>query len=152
MYNFEFGMSTKIAFGVGQVSNLRDVVPKYGKKILLVYGGGSVKKNGAYDDVVKVIKSFDGEIYELGNVSPNPHVSTARDGVDICKTEGIEAVIAIGGGSVIDCSKLIAAGAKYSGDCWELVKNSILIQEALPVFVVSTVAASGSDIDRKSVV
>ena len=152
MYNFEFGMDTKVAFGAGQVAKLAEIIPAFGKKILLVYGGGSAKKNGSYDDVVKMIKSFDGEITELGNVASNPHISTARDGVKLCQEKDIEVIVAVGGGSVIDCSKLIAAGALYEGDCWELVKNSILIEDALPVFVVSTVAASGSDIDCAGVI
>lgn len=152
MFNFKFGMDTKVAFGAGQVEKLAEVIPAFGRNILLVYGGGSVKKNGAYDDVVKVIKGFGGSITELSGVSSNPKVSTARQGVNICKKNNIDAIVAIGGGSVIDCAKLIAAGAKYSGDCWELVKNPILIEEAIPIFVVSTVAASGSDIDCAGVI
>ena len=152
MFNFEFGLDTKIAFGAGQVKKLAEVIQAYGKNVLIVCGGGSAKKNGAYDDVVRVVKGFGGCVTELSGIPSNPTVSKAREGVTICKEKGIDAIVAIGGGSVIDCSKLIAAGAKYNGDCWELVKNPILIQDAVPVFVVSTVAASGSDIDFAGVI
>lgn len=152
MENFEFGIDTKIAFGKGQVQKLADIIPAFGKNVLLVYGGGSVKKNGAYNDVKAALKCFDATVTELSGVASNPHVSTAREGIAICKEKAIEVIVALGGGSVIDCSKLIAAGTKYEGDCWELVKHPILIQEALPVFVVSTVAASGSDVDCAAVI
>lgn len=152
MNNFEFGMDTKIVFGKDQIWKLADEIPKHGKNILLVYGGGSIQRNGVYDSVISVLKSFGANITELSGVDANPHVSTAREGAALCKENTIEAIVAVGGGSVIDCSKLIAAGAKYEGDCWELVKHPILIQEAIPVYVVSTIAASGSDIDCAAVI
>ncbi|MDO4167865.1 MAG: iron-containing alcohol dehydrogenase, partial [Eubacteriales bacterium] len=138
MNNFEFGIDTRIVFGKDQIAKLADEIPKYGKKVLLVYGGGSIHRNGIYNRVISVLKNFNANISELSGVDANPHVSTAREGVDICKQKAIDAIVAVGGGSVIDCSKLIAAGAKYDGDCWELVKHPILIQEAIPVYVVST--------------
>src|SRR5690606_33472685 len=152
MRNFEFYNPTKLIFGKGQVEKLRDEVPKYGKKVLLVYGGGSIKRNGLYDQVVKILHEIGCEIFELPGVEPNPRISTVRKGVDICKAEGIEFLLAVGGGSVIDCTKAIAAGAKYDGDPWDFVTKKAFPNDALPLGTILTLAATGSEMNAGSVI
>lgn len=152
MRNFEFYNPTKLIFGKGQVEKLRDEVPKYGKKVLLVYGGGSIKRNGLYDQVVKILHEIGCEIFELPGVEPNPRISTVRKGVDLCKAEGIEFLLAVGGGSVIDCTKAIAAGAKYDGDPWDFVTKKAFPNDALPLGTILTLAATGSEMNAGSVI
>ncbi|KML35100.1 butanol dehydrogenase [Rossellomorea marisflavi] len=152
MNDFTFYNPTKLIFGKGQVEQLKDLVPQYGKKVLLVYGGGSIKKSGLYDQVTAVLKDIDAEVFELAGVEPNPRLTTVRRGVDICKEEGIDFLLAVGGGSVIDCTKAIAAGAKYDGDAWDLVTKKAFASEALPFGTVLTLAATGSEMNAGSVI
>lgn len=152
MRNFTYYNPTKLIFGRGTVEKLRDEVPKYGKKVLLVYGGGSIKKNGLYDQVVGILNDINAEIYEVSGVEPNPRISTVRRGVDICKKEGIEFLLAVGGGSVIDCTKAIAAGSKYDGDAWDLVIKKAPVSDALPFGTILTLAATGSEMNSGSVI
>ncbi len=152
MENFTFWNPTKLIFGKGQLEQLKKEVPKYGKKVLLVYGGGSIKRSGLYDQVINCLKEIDAQVFELPGVEPNPRISTARKGVEICKTEGIDFLLAVGGGSVIDCTKLIAAGAKYEGDAWDLVVKKAFAREALPFGTVLTLAATGSEMNSGSVI
>lgn len=119
--NFIFYNPTKLIFGKGQLAQLKDQLASYGKKILLVYGGGSIKRNGLYDNVMTILKENGKEVFELSGVEPNPRLTTVQRGVDICKTEGIDFILAVGGGSVIDCTKAIAAGAKFDGNPWEFI-------------------------------
>src|SRR4051794_37546059 len=102
---------TKLHFGKGQINHLSEEIGL--KKVLLVYGGGSIKKNGVYDDVMNELKKVDATVIEFPNVEPNPRLTTVHRGIEICKNEGIEFLLAVGGGSVIDCTKGIAIGAKY---------------------------------------
>lgn len=152
MNEFTFYNPTKLIFGKGQVEQLKDLVPQYGKKVLLVYGGGSIKKSGLYEQVTAVLNDIDAEVFELAGVEPNPRLTTVRRGVDICKEEGIEFLLAVGGGSVIDCTKAIAAGAKYDGDAWDLVTKKAFASEALPFGTVLTLAATGSEMNAGSVI
>lgn len=152
MNKFTFYNPTKLIFGKGQVEQLKELVPQYGKKVLLVYGGGSIKKSGLYDQVTAVLKDIDAEVFELAGVEPNPRLTTVRRGVDICKEEGIDFLLAVGGGSVIDCTKAIAAGAKYDGDAWDLVTKKAFASEALPFGTVLTLAATGSEMNAGSVI
>ncbi|VXC02380.1 NADH-dependent butanol dehydrogenase [Bacillus sp. 349Y] len=152
MNDFTFYNPTKLIFGKGQVEQLKDLVPQYGKKVLLVYGGGSIKKSGLYDQVTAVLNDIDAEVFELAGVEPNPRLTTVRRGVDICKEEGIDFLLAVGGGSVIDCTKAIAAGAKYDGDAWDLVTKKAFASEALPFGTVLTLAATGSEMNAGSVI
>ena len=123
-----------------------------GKKYLVVYGGGSIKKNGLYDQVMANLKEANMEVFELPGVEPNPRLSTAKRGAEICKKEGIDVVLAVGGGSVIDCTKLIVAAAKYDGDAWDLVTRKAIPTEALPFGTVLTLAATGSEMNSGSVI
>ncbi|MDQ0155388.1 iron-containing alcohol dehydrogenase [Robertmurraya andreesenii] len=152
MKNFTYWNPTKLIFGKGQLEQLKTEVPAYGKKVLLVYGGGSIKKSGLYDKVVQILKEIDVELYELSGVEPNPRISTVRKGVEICKSNGVEFILAVGGGSVIDCTKAIAAGAKYDGDAWDLVIKKAFAKEALPFGTVLTLAATGSEMNSGSVI
>lgn len=152
MNNFTYQNPTKLIFGKGQLEQLSKEIPQYGTKVLLVYGGGSIKKNGLYDEIMTQLKSIDADIYELAGVEPNPRIKTVRKGVEICKKEKIEFILAAGGGSVIDCTKAIAAGAKYDGDAWDLVTKKAPIKEALPFGTVLTIAATGSEMNSGSVI
>jgi alcohol dehydrogenase len=152
MDNFTFYNPTKLIFGKGQLEELKNEVPQYGKKVLLVYGGGSIKRNGLYDSVMNYLKEIGAEVFELSGVEPNPRLSTVHKGVEICKEEGIEFLLAVGGGSVIDCTKAIAAGAKYDGDAWDLVTKKAFASEALPFGTVLTLAATGSEMNAGSVI
>ncbi|WP_243387649.1 iron-containing alcohol dehydrogenase [Bacillus kexueae] len=152
MNSFEFFNPTKLIFGKDQLTQLKTEVPKYGKKVLLVYGSGSIKRNGIYDNVITYLNEIGAEVFELSGVEPNPRISTVRKGVEICKTEGIEFLLAVGGGSVIDCTKAIAAGAKYDGDAWDIVIQKYIPTDALPLGTVLTLAATGSEMNAGSVI
>lgn len=152
MQNFTFWNPTKLIFGKGQLEQLKNEIPRYGKKVLVVYGGGSIKRSGLYDKVFNLLNEMDAQVFELPGVEPNPRITTARKGVEICKNEGIDILLAVGGGSVIDCTKLIAAGAKYNGDAWDLVTRKATVNEALPFGTVLTLAATGSEMNSGSVI
>ncbi len=151
MYNFTFHVPTTIHFGKGQISHLAGLAA-YGKKVLLCYGGGSIKRNGIYDQATKILSDAGLEIFELSGVEPNPRIQTVRRGVELCRKESIDMILAIGGGSTIDCAKVVAAGAKYDGDAWDLVIHPELIKAALPIFSVLTLAATGSEMDAFAVI
>ncbi|KON86531.1 butanol dehydrogenase [Sporosarcina globispora] len=152
MQNFTFYNPTKLIFGKEQLSQLQTEIPQYGKKVLVVYGGGSIKRNGLYDRVMAQLNEIGAEVFELSGVEPNPRISTVRKGVEICKNEGIDFLLAVGGGSVIDCTKAIAAGAKYDGDAWDIVIKKAFASEALPFGTVLTLAATGSEMNAGSVI
>ncbi|MFP3323906.1 iron-containing alcohol dehydrogenase [Planococcus sp. SIMBA_160] len=152
MNAFSFYNPVKLIFGKGQLEALKNEVPNYGKKVLVVYGGGSIKKNGLYDEVMATLNEMGVEIHELSGVEPNPRLSTAKRGIEICKKENIDMLLAVGGGSVIDCTKLIAAGAKYDGDAWDFVSRKATPEEVLPFGTVLTLAATGSEMNAGSVI
>ncbi|PGS90365.1 NADH-dependent alcohol dehydrogenase [Bacillus cereus] len=152
MQNFVFRNPTKLIFGKGQLEQLKTEIPQFGKKVLLVYGGGSIKRNGIYDNVISILKNINAEVFELTGVEPNPRVSTVKKGIQICKENGVEFILAVGGGSVIDCTKAIAAGSKYDGDVWDIVTKKTFANEALPFGTVLTLAATGSEMNAGSVI
>ena len=127
-------------------------IATYGKNVLVVYGGGSIKQNGVYGAVMAELEKVGANIFELGGVEPNPRVETARKGVELCKQHAIDVVLAVGGGSVIDCVKLIAAGAKSDADAWDLVIRKVPTTDALPIGVVLTLAATGSEMNSGAVI
>jgi len=143
---------TRLVFGKNQIQTLKDELGNFGKKVLVVYGGGSIKRNGLYDEVMNELKKMDAEVSELSGVEPNPRVSTVRRGVELCKEKEIDTLLAVGGGSVIDCTKAIAAGAKYDGDVWDLITLKAQPQEALPFGTILTLAATGSEMNSGSVI
>ena len=152
MENFTYQNPTKLIFGKGQLDQIKNEIPSYGNKVLFVYGGGSIKRNGLYDQVIGKLKEIHVKVFELSGVEPNPRISTVRKGVEICKSEGIDFILAVGGGSTIDCTKAIAAGAKYDGDAWDIVTKKTIVKEALPFGTVLTLAATGSEMNSSSVI
>ncbi len=152
MNKFIYNIPTKIAFGKDQIEMLPEFIKEYGNKVLLVYGGGSIKNTGIYQKAVSLFDENKISYCELSGVEPNPQISTVRKGVKICREEGIEVIVPIGGGSTIDCAKAIAVGTFYDGDAWDIVKDNSLITEALPIVAVLTVAATGSEMDVSSVI
>lgn len=152
MKNFDYSIPTKVHFGKGQISKLREEVEKFGTNVLLVYGGNSIKRNGIYDQVIEQLNDNEINIFELSKIDPNPRITSARKGADLCKSNKIDVVLAVGGGSVIDCSKLIAAAAFYEGDPWDLVLDSSKITDALPIISVLTLSATGSEMDAFAVI
>ena len=152
MDNFIFQNPTKLIFGRDQIELLPKEVPQYGNRVLVVYGGGSIKRNGLYDAVLKQLSLSGAEVFELAGVEPNPRLTTVHKGVEICKKEKIEFILAVGGGSVLDCTKAIAAGAHYDGDAWDIVTKKHLPTSALPFGTVLTLAATGSEMNSGSVI
>jgi alcohol dehydrogenase YqhD (iron-dependent ADH family) len=152
MIAFEFNNPTKLIFGRGTLAALKTEVPKYGTKVLFLYGGGSIKRSGLYDNVMALLNEIGAEVTEQGGVEPNPRLSTVHKGVDLCKTKGIELILAVGGGSVLDCAKAIAVGAKYDGDMWDFLERKASPQAALPLGTVLTMAATGSEMNGGSVI
>lgn len=150
MNNFRYHAYTDIRFGKGQVACLPELLAPYGKKVLMVYGGGSIRKNGLYDKVKELLAEF--EVFEFGGVEPNPKITSVRDGVEICKKEKIDVVLAVGGGSTIDAAKVIAGGTFYEGDAWDLVADSSKIGKVLPIVTVLTLAATGSEMNKNAVI
>ena len=150
MNNYAYHVPTDIRFGRDQIECLEKEIAKYGKIVLLVYGGGSIKKNGIYDKVYEVLKDFD--IYELPGIEPNPRLSSVKKGAAICKEKHIDAILAVGGGSTIDASKHIACAAFYDGDPWDLVLDKTLVTKALPIFTVLTISATGSEMNPGAVI
>lgn len=152
MENFIYSIPTTVYFGKGKLNSLGSELKKYGSRVLFVYGGGSIKENGCYQDILSQCEAYGIDIYELSGVKSNPDVEMVREGARICKAKKIEIVLAAGGGSVIDCGKMIAAAAQSAEDPWELVMHSEWIISALPVIAVSTAAASGSEMDYTAVI
>ncbi len=151
MDNFVFYNPTKIFFGRDQINNLKEEIIKYGTNVLIVTGGSSVKKNGLFDKAVSILDDKC-NIYELSGVEPNPRLSTVKKGINICKENKIDIVLAIGGGSVIDASKAICAGVKYEGDVWDFYTRKETIKDALPLGTILTLAATGTEMNGNSVI
>lgn len=151
MQNFNYCTPTRLIFGEGVIKDLPKVMSHYGKKILLTYGGGSIKKIGLYDKVLELLKGY--EIYELANIMPNPKYDpSVLDGVKMCKEHNIDVILSVGGGSVLDCSKAIAGGAKYDGEPWDLITYKAETKDALPIVDIITLAATGSEYDAGGVI
>jgi alcohol dehydrogenase YqhD (iron-dependent ADH family) len=152
MENFTFINTTKIIFGKGTENQAGAEAARYGRKILLHYGGGSIKKYGLYDRVLKSLKDAGLEVIELGGVKPNPMLDLVKKGIDICRKEKIDFILAVGGGSTIDSAKAIASGIPYSGDVWDFYSGKAELKEILPMGVVLTIPASGSESSSSSVI
>lgn len=150
MENFNFKAYTEMLFGKGEISKLPEVMSRYGKNVLLAYGGGSIKRNGIYDNVKQLLSDYN--IVELDKIEPNPRIETVRRGVDLCKENNIDVILAVGGGSTIDCAKVVAAGAFYNEDPWDLVTNPEKIDKVLPIVTILTLAATGSEMNGNAVI
>ncbi|MCL2694656.1 MAG: iron-containing alcohol dehydrogenase [Oscillospiraceae bacterium] len=152
MLNFSFCSPTHFEFGRGTESQTGALITRFGgKKALLHYGGGSIKKSGLYDRVTASLRASGVDFIELGGAQPNPVSSLVYEGIGLCRKEGVDFVLAVGGGSAIDSAKAIAAGAKYERDFWDFFQGKY-VEEALPVGVVLTLAAAGSEGSPNSVV
>lgn len=151
MRNFDYQTPTRLIFGREVVTKLPEVMRPLGRRILLTYGGGSIKRMGLYDRVKELLKDF--EVFELGGIEPNPRYSTSVvEGVRICKEQHIDVILSVGGGSVLDCSKAIAGGAKYEGETWDLIIGKVPTRDALPIVDIMTLAATGSEYDAGGVI
>lgn len=146
MQNFDYMTPTRLLFGKGVIEKLPDVMSQFGKKILLTYGGGSIKKLGLYQKVMELLHDY--EIIELSGIQPNPKYDpSVLEGVRLCKEHKVDVILSVGGGSVLDCSKAIAAGACYDGDPWDLISYKVKAKAALPIVDILTLAATGSEYD-----
>ena len=152
MLNFEYSIPTEIFFGKDQIKVLGREIKKYGTNVLLVYGGGSIKRNGIYDRVMNIFSENGIKFWELSGVEPNPRIETVRKGIEICRENKIDLILAVGGGSTIDCSKVIGAGYYYEGDAWDIVKDSGKIINSLPIATILTLAATGSEMNKGAVI
>lgn len=151
MQNFDYMTPTRLIFGRDAIAKLPEVMTQFGKKILLTYGGGSIKKIGLYQKVLEILKGYD--IVELSGIQPNPKYDpSVLDGVRLCKEHNVDVILSVGGGSVLDCSKAIAAGAKYDGDPWDLISYKVKAKAALPIVDILTLAATGSEYDCGGVI
>jgi alcohol dehydrogenase YqhD (iron-dependent ADH family) len=153
MLNFKHYIPTIVYFGKGQVRFIKKELTDRGfKKILIVTGGGSVKKNGVFDAVIKYVKEARVAYLELSGIQPNPRLKSVYQGIDMCRKEGVDFILAVGGGSVIDAAKAIAAGVPYAGDVWDFFEKGAYPERALPLGTVLTLAATGSEMNGNSVI
>lgn len=152
MLNFDYSIPTKIFFGQDQIHNLPEQIGQYGSRVLVVYGGGSIKKIGLYDKAISLLNENRLPFWELSGVDPNPRIESVCTGIGLCREHHIDFVLAIGGGSTIDCAKLIAAGFFYEADPWDLMIGKAQFKEALPLGTILTLAATGSEMDPIAVI
>lgn len=150
MNNFEFCCPTKVVFGKGTIAELANLIDK-SKKVLMIYGGGSIKKNGVYNQVKSALKDFD--VVEFSGIEPNPTYETCMEAVEVVKKENIDFLLAVGGGSTLDATKFIAAAAKYEGaEPYDMVSKGVECKDALPLADVITLPATGSEMNCGAVI
>ncbi len=152
MEKFDFYAPSRIVFGKETENQIGELLKPYARKILLHYGGGSVKASGLYDRVIASLKRSGLEFAELGGVKPNPRLSLVREGIELCQREGVELILAVGGGSVIDSAKAMAMGVYYEGDVWDIYEQNKPIEKALPVASILTIPAAGSESSKDTVI
>ena len=153
MIDFIFHNPTKILFGDGMLDQLPLELAAHGPKVLLTYGGGSIKETGLYDRVLALLGQAGKEVHELAGIMPNPRTEKVYEGIEICRREEIDFILAVGGGSVIDCSKAIAAGTFHPGDFWQdLYVDAQCLERALPFGTVLTMPATGSEMNSGAVI
>ena len=152
MNSFVYYIPVKVYFGENQLCHLGAELSRYGKRVLLTYGGGSIKKIGLYDAVMDEVKKAGLEVFELSGIEPNPRIDSVRQGAQICKDEKIDVLLAVGGGSTIDATKWMAAGACVDFDPWEFFSRWAPVEKALPIVTVLTLSATGSEMDAGGVI
>jgi len=150
--NFKFQNPTELIFGKGEVEKVAKKAKEFGENVLLTYGGGSIKKFGLYDKVISLLEAENINIYEVGGIKSNPRISSVKKGVQICKENNIDLILAVGGGSVIDASKAISVGYYHDGDLWEMVKEDGEFEKAIPLGTILTLAATGSEMNANAVI
>lgn len=153
MENFVYKNPTKLIFGRDNTKHIGKEIRKNGvNRVLLLYGGGSIFKNGVYETVAKSLNENRIEFVELGGIKPNPRLSKVYEAIEICKREKLQGILAVGGGSVIDTSKTVAAGVMYEGDIWDVFEGRGQVKDALPIFTVLTISATGSEMNAGAVI
>jgi alcohol dehydrogenase YqhD (iron-dependent ADH family) len=152
MLSFQYHNPTRLVFGEGAISELRSLAPQLGQRILLLYGSGSIHANGVYDQTVSALQNAAAECIEMKGVEPNPRLSTVRRGIEVCRKHQITGILAVGGGSVLDCAKAIAAGAVSEQDVWDIICGKAPAKHALPLGTILTLAATGSEMNSNSVI
>lgn len=152
MNSFIYDIPTRVYFGENQLGHLGEELKRFGKRVLLVYGGGSIKKSGLYGQIVAEVEKAGLELFECPGIEPNPRITSVNRGADICKKERIDVLLAVGGGSTIDATKFIGAGAYYEGDAWDILTNKAPVTNCLPIVTVLTLAATGSEMDSGGVI
>lgn len=152
MIDFVFQNPAKIIFGRDALHHLGAEVLRYGKRVLLVYGGGSVKRSGLFDQVMAILAGEGVAVWELGGIVPNPRLSRVYEGIDICRKAKIDLVLALGGGSAIDTAKGIANGVPYDGDVWDFYSAKATPKAVLPLGTILTIPAAGSEMSYSSVI
>lgn len=153
MNSFVYDIPVKVYFGENQLGHLGEELCKYGRRVLLTYGGGSIKRIGLYDRVVEELRKADMEVFELSGIEPNPRIESVRKGADMCKEHNIDVLLAVGGGSTIDATKFMAAGACVDHDPWEFFgAGAKPIERALPIVTILTLSATGSEMDAGGVI
>lgn len=152
MLNFRYEVPTAVLFGKGQLENLAGELKKYSPRVLLLYGEGSIVKTGLHEKITGIMNDHQILFRELSGVKPNPRVKSVRDGVALCRENELNFILAVGGGSVIDCAKHIAASVTYEGDPWDLLIKKVPVENPLPIGAVLTLAATGSEMNSAAVI
>lgn len=152
MLNFNYSNTTNFIFGKDTEKELGSLIPKNVKKILLHYGGGSIKRSGLYDTVIDQLTKAGFAFVELGGVVANPRLSKVYEGIELCKNEGVDFILAVGGGSVIDSAKAIACGNHYDGDVWDLLIGRGQVDSSTPLATILTIPAAGSEVSPDMVI
>ncbi len=153
MNNFVYDIPVKVYFGENQLTHLGEELRKFGTRVLLTYGGGSIKKIGLYDSVMAELNKSGLEVFELSGIEPNPRIDSVRRGAQMCKEHHIDVLLAVGGGSTIDATKFMAAGACVEHDPWDFLADfSTPIEKALPIVTILTLSATGSEMDCGGVI
>ncbi|EHH7742631.1 iron-containing alcohol dehydrogenase, partial [Escherichia coli] len=153
MKEFTFYNPTRIEFGSGKEDTIGAHIASAGaRKVLLCYGSERIKREGLFDTVSQNLADHGIEHIELGGIVSNPVISKVREGVELAKHHSVDAILSVGGGSVLDSAKAIAAGAHYNGDVWDLFAGKGELSSALPLFAILTLAATGSEMNPYAVV
>ena len=153
MNSFVYNIPTKVYFGENQLQHLGKELAKFGKRVLLTYGGGSIKRIGLYDRVIEELSNAGLEVFELSGIEPNPRIESVREGARMCKEHAIDVLLAVGGGSTLDATKFMAAGACVDHDAWEFFgAEAKPIERALPLVTILTLSATGSEMDSGGVI
>jgi len=152
MLNFDLYTPARIVFGRDTQHRIGELIKPHATKVLLHYGGGSIKRSGLYDQVVKSLNDAGLPFVELGGVVPNPRLSLVHEGIELCKKEKVDLILAVGGGSAIDSAKAIAMGVYYEGDVWDIYDQRLDIKKALPVAIILTIPAAGSESSGDTVI
>ncbi len=150
--NFIYHVPTKLYVGREIMTHLGDELARYGRKVLLIYGSERIKSTELYKEIAKEAQKASLQLFEQGGVEPNPRHSTVNRMADFCKKEGVDVLLAVGGGSVMDCAKFVSAATYYDGDCWDFFSGKAKMEKFLPLLTVPTLSGTGSDMDAFGIV